>query len=88
MLQIFSMATTNTMIQLVVPDPVRGRLVSIYALDRGFLPVQSRSAGGAGVGELNGRIPIIPALLIAWRAPGVRDLGVSSESGLIDLAGA
>jgi len=44
--------------------------------------------GGAGVGELHGRIPIFPALLIARCAPETRDLGVSSEGKLIDLAGA
>jgi hypothetical protein len=37
--QVFYMATTNTMLQLIVPDHLRGRVMSIYALDRGLMPV-------------------------------------------------
>jgi len=85
--QIFYMATTHTMIQLIVPDRLRGRVMSIYALDRGLMPVGSLFAGvcahyvGAPVTvTLMGAIVIVLALLIAWRAPVVRDLGVASQS--------
>jgi MFS family permease len=83
--QIFYMATTHTMIQLIVPDRLRGRVMSIYALDRGLMPVGSLFAGvcahyvGAPVTvTLMGAIVIVLALLIAWRAPVVRGLGVAS----------
>ena len=85
--QIFYMATTHTMIQLIVPDRLRGRVMSIYALDRGLMPVGSLFAGvcahyvGAPVTvTLMGAIVIVLALLIAWRAPVVRGLGVASQS--------
>ena len=85
--QIFYMATTHTMIQLLVPDRLRGRVMSIYALDRGLMPVGSLFAGvcahyvGAPVTvTLMGAIVIVLALLIAWRAPVVRGLGVASQS--------
>ena len=35
------MATTNTMIQLIVPDHLRGRVMSLYMLDRGLMPIGS-----------------------------------------------
>lgn len=85
--QIFYMATTHTMIQLIVPDRLRGRVMSIYALDRGLMPVGSLFAGvcahyvGAPVTvTLMGAIVIVLALLIAWRAPVVRGLGLASQS--------
>ena len=75
------------MIQLIVPDRLRGRVMSIYALDRGLMPVGSLFAGvcahyvGAPVTvTLMGAIVIVLALLIAWRAPVVRGLGVASQS--------
>ena len=85
--QIFYMATTHTMIQLLVPDRLRGRVMSIYALDRGLMPVGSLFAGvcahyvGAPVTvTLMGAIVIVLALLIVWRAPVVRGLGVAAQS--------
>jgi len=85
--QIFYMATTHTMIQLIVPDHLRGRVMSIYALDRGLMPVGAMFAGvcahylGAPVTvSLMGAIVIVLALLIAWRAPVVRGLGVAAQS--------
>jgi MFS family permease len=85
--QIFYMATTHTMIQLIVPDHLRGRVMSIYALDRGLMPVGSLFAGvcahyvGAPMTvSLMGALVIVLALLIAWRAPMVRGLGVSWQS--------
>jgi MFS family permease len=82
--QIFYMATTNTMLQLIVPDHLRGRVMSIYALDRGLMPVGSLLAGisahyiGApATVSLMGATVIVLALLVAWLAPVVRRLGVS-----------
>lgn len=85
--QIFYMATTHTMIQLIVPDRLRGRVMSIYALDRGLMPVGALFAGFAAhyVGaplavSAMGAIVIVLALLIAWLAPVVRELGVGAKS--------
>jgi sugar phosphate permease len=82
--QIFYMATTNTMLQVIVPDHLRGRVMSIYALDRGLMPVGSLLAGVSAhyIGapatvSLMGATVIVLALLVAWLAPVVRGLGVS-----------
>ena len=84
--QVFYMATTNTMLQVIVPDHLRGRVMSIYALDRGLMPVGAFMAGGsahlvgapATVGGM-GLLVILLALLVAWLAPVVRRLGLSSR---------
>ena len=80
--QIFYMATTNTMLQLIVPDALRGRVMSIYALDRGLMPVGALAAGLSAhyVGapatvSYMGAIVIVMAALLAWRAPVLRGLG-------------
>jgi len=82
--QIFYMATTNTMLQVIVPDHLRGRVMSIYALDRGLMPIGALTAGVSAhwIGapatvSYMGIAVILMAGLVAWRAPVVRDLGVS-----------
>jgi predicted MFS family arabinose efflux permease len=45
--QIFFMATTNSLLQMTIPDRLRGRVMSIYMLDRGFIPAGSLLAGVA-----------------------------------------
>jgi predicted MFS family arabinose efflux permease len=85
--QVFYMATTNTMLQVIVPDHLRGRVMSIYALDRGLMPVGAFMAGvsahlvgaPATVGGM-GLLVILLALLVAWLAPVVRRLGLSSRA--------
>jgi MFS family permease len=84
--QVFYMATTNTMLQVIVPDHLRGRVMSIYALDRGLMPVGAFMAGvsahlvgaPATVGGM-GLLVILLALLVAWLAPVVRRLGLPSR---------
>ena len=85
--QIFYMATTNTMLQVIVPDHLRGRVMSIYALDRGLMPVGSLLAGVSAhyIGapatvSLMGATVIVLALTLAWLAPVVRRLGVDMTS--------
>jgi hypothetical protein len=78
------MATTNTMLQVIVPDHLRGRVMSIYMLDRGLMPI---GALGAGVSthwigapatvSYMGLAVIVLALIVAWRAPVVRDLAIT-----------
>ena len=83
--QVFYMATTNTMLQVIVPDHLRGRVMSIYALDRGLMPVGALMAGisahliGApATVSYMGLVVIMLAILVAWRSPVVRELGTKS----------
>ena len=79
--QIVFMATTMTMVQMVIPDALRGRVMSLYMLDRGLTPAGSLLAGvtahfigaPATVGMM-GLIVIILAVLVAWRVPLIRKL--------------
>lgn len=84
--QIFYMATTNTMLQVIVPDHLRGRVMSIYMLDRGLMPIGALSAGVSAhwIGapatvSLMGLAVVLLGLLVAWRAPVVRRLAVSAR---------
>lgn len=84
--QIFYMATTNTMLQVIVPDHLRGRVMSIYMLDRGLMPIGALTAGisahwiGApATVSLMGLTVVLLGLLVAWRAPVVRHLAVSAR---------
>ncbi len=85
--QIFYMATTNTMLQVIVPDHLRGRVMSIYMLDRGLMPIGALSAGVSAhwIGapatvSYMGLAVIVLALVLAWRAPVIRDLAVTMDS--------
>lgn len=79
--QILFMATTNTMLQMIVPDALRGRVMSLYMLDRGLMPagalmagVTAHFAGAPATVSTMGFIVIFLALLVAWRVPIIRDL--------------
>lgn len=84
--QIFYMATTNTMLQVIVPDHLRGRVMSIYMLDRGLMPIGALTAGVSAhwIGapatvSLMGLTVVLLGLLVAWRAPVVRRLAVPAR---------
>jgi MFS-type transporter involved in bile tolerance (Atg22 family) len=73
-------------LQLIVPDHLRGRVMSIYSLDRGLMPVGSLLAGvmahfiGApATVSFMGLTVIVLGLLVAWRAPIIRGLGHSAK---------
>jgi len=81
------MATTNTMLQVIVPDHLRGRVMSIYMLDRGLMPIGAMSAGVSAhwIGapatvSYMGLAVIVLAVVLAWRAPVIRDLAVTMDS--------
>jgi MFS family permease len=81
MFQMFFLASTATMIQLLVPDELRGRVMSLYMLDRGFMPAGALFAGTTAhfVGApmtvaAMGGIVIVLTLLVAWRIPAIRSL--------------
>lgn len=85
--QVFYMATTNTMLQLIVPDYLRGRVMSIYALDRGLMPagalmagVSAHWVGAPATVSAMGLIVILMAIMVGWRAPIIRDLGVDGKA--------
>jgi predicted MFS family arabinose efflux permease len=79
--QMFFLASTATILQLLVPDELRGRVMSLYMLDRGFMPVGALFAGTTAhfIGApstvaVMGVIVIVLALFVAWRVPTIRSL--------------
>ncbi len=75
-------ATSNTLIQLSVPDELRGRVMSVYMIVfQGFFPLGSLMAGtiaehftipiGAAFG---GSVALAAGLVWLWRAPHIRKL--------------
>jgi MFS family permease len=79
--QMFFLASTATMLQLLVPDELRGRVMSLYMLDRGFMPAGALFAGtsahfiGAPMTVATmGAIVILLTLVVAWRIPAIRTL--------------
>jgi predicted MFS family arabinose efflux permease len=79
--QMFFLASTATILQLLIPDELRGRVMSLYMLDRGFMPVGALFAGATAhyIGApmtvaTMGAIVIVLALCVAWRVPAIRSL--------------
>ena len=79
--QMFFLASTNTLLQLIVPDELRGRVMSLYMLDRGFMPagalfagVTAHFIGAPSTVATMGAIVIILAMIVAWRVPAIRAL--------------
>jgi MFS family permease len=79
--QLLFMASTNTLLQLIVPDQLRGRVMSLYMLDRGFMPagalfagVSAHFIGAPSTVAMMGGIVIVLSLLVAWRVPALRTL--------------
>ena len=79
--QMFFLASTATILQMIVPDQLRGRVLSLYMLDRGFMPLGALFAGTTAhfIGAPStvatmGAIVIILTLIVAWRIPAIRRL--------------
>ena len=79
--QVLFMATTNTMLQMIVPDALRGRVMSIYMLDRGLMPlgalmagVTAHLVGAPATVSMMGSVVILLALVVAWRVPLLRKI--------------
>jgi hypothetical protein len=71
------------MLQLLVPDELRGRVMSLYMLDRGFMPAGALFAGTTAhfIGApmtvaAMGAIVIVLTLVVAWCIPAIRRLEV------------
>lgn len=79
--QMLFLASTNTILQMIVPDELRGRVMSLYMLDRGFMPAGAMFAGvtahfiGAPLTVATmGSVVIFLAVVVAWRVPALRSL--------------
>ena len=79
--QMLFLASTNTMLQLIVPDELRGRVMSLYMLDRGLMPagalfagVVAHFIGAPSTVATMGAIVIVLTLFVAWRVPAIRSL--------------
>jgi len=79
--QMFFLASTATILQLIVPDQLRGRVLSLYMLDRGFMPLGAMFAGTTAhfIGApltvaIMGATVIALTLFVAWRIPAIRAL--------------
>jgi len=79
--QMLFLASTSTILQLIVPDELRGRVMSLYMLDRGFMPAGALFAGVAAhvIGApatvaTMGAIVIVLAAFVAWKVPALRVL--------------
>lgn len=81
--QMVYMTTANTVVQVIVPDQLRGRVMSIWMLDQGLGPVGALVAGistewlGApSTVTWMGFTVIVLALVVAWRVPRIRQIEV------------
>jgi MFS family permease len=81
MFQMFFLASTATMLQMIVPDELRGRVLSLYMLDRGFMPLGALFAGTSAhflgapaTVAIMGAIVIVLTSLVAWGIPAIRKL--------------
>ena len=79
--QMFFLASTATILQLIVPDELRGRVLSLYMLDRGFMPLGALFVGttahfiGAPLAVATmGAIVIALTVVVAGRIPAIRTL--------------
>ena len=79
--QMLFLASTATILQMMVPDELRGRVLSLYMLDRGFMPLGALFAGTTAhfIGApsavaIMGSIVIVLTLIVAWLVPAIRTL--------------
>ncbi len=77
--QVMFNATVNTLLHLTIPDELRGRVMSIYMLDRGLMPAGALLAGTSAhfIGApattgLMGFAVFLLAIILAWRMPAIR----------------
>ena len=84
--QIVMTATANTTIQMVTPNALRGRVISVYLLVyAGGMPLGNLLAGGlttlfgASSAFLIGAIPCLIAAIVGWllRKPAEKSLAAS-----------
>ena len=76
----FTMSMTQTLLQMSVPDEFRGRVMSIYMLDRALAPLGAAFAGGLGrlytapgAVMIGGAITVFLSILALLFLPRVRN---------------
>ncbi|HMQ30920.1 MAG TPA: MFS transporter [Chloroflexaceae bacterium] len=74
--QILCLSVNLTMLQMIVPDELRGRVISLAMLDRGLAPlgallagVMAQFAGAVATVTVFGALTAALTLLVAWRVP-------------------
>ena len=79
--QMCYMTTANTVVQVVVPDQLRGRVMSIWMLDQGLGPIGALVAGAStevigapSTATWMGAAVILLALSVAWLVPRIREI--------------
>lgn len=77
--QMSYMTTNQTLLQLIIPDELRGRVMGIYMLNQGLLPFGALFAGGLsdvlgapGAVMIMGTITASMAVVFALKAKGLR----------------
>jgi MFS family permease len=77
--QMSYMTTNQTLLQLIIPDELRGRVMGIYMLNQGLLPFGALFAGGLsdvlgapGAVVIMGSITCVMAVVFAVKAKGLR----------------
>jgi MFS family permease len=74
-------ATNNTLLQTIVPDALRGRVISAYNLTWGLMPLGTLPLGG--MADYTGASPAVAlagslcltfSIVAAWRLPQLRAL--------------
>jgi predicted MFS family arabinose efflux permease len=77
--QVIFNATVNTLLHLTIPDQLRGRVMSIYMLDRGLMPAGALLAGTSAhfIGApattgIMGFAVFLLGIFLAWRMPVIR----------------
>ncbi len=78
--QVLYNATNNTILQLIVPAELRGRVMGIYFLDQGFQPAGALASGlvTAAIGPQDtvlcmGFSVVLMGVIAAWKVPQLRD---------------
>jgi MFS transporter, DHA1 family, staphyloferrin A biosynthesis exporter len=81
--QVLFNATVNTLLHLTVPDHLRGRVMSIYMLDRGLMPagallagISAHFIGAPATTGLMGSAVFLLAIVLAWQVPTIRRVKV------------
>jgi MFS family permease len=77
--QIVAMVMANTLIQAIVPDALRGRIMGLYMLDRGLIPlgslfsgVTAHFIGAPATVAIMGLLVILLAAFLGWWTPLLR----------------
>jgi len=76
------MTLNNTILQTITPDHFRGRVMSLYMLDHGFVPLGGLMAGtlaefyGSPMAILIGGLAtVVLILMVGLRFPALKDVG-------------